>query len=223
MYIFIDESGDLGCDFDKKGTSEKFTLAMLICYNAGVHQQIKNAVKKTIKRKLNHGKTSNSVLELKGSGTTLKIKEYFLKQMPESGWDIYSITADKAKLKPHLERKTGKTKVYNFLTRELLKTFTDPENLAHVSVVIDASKNSKERKDFNSYIKTHLEITFGLDVNIYITHENSQNNAGLQAVDLFCWGIQRKETLGTDSWFSVFEDKIKSCKKYPGSNDPNII
>jgi hypothetical protein len=222
VFIFIDESGDLGCDFSKKGTSKKFTIAMLVCYTNDIQHHIIKAVKKTLRRKLNHGRKQNSIHELKGSSTTLQIKEYFLALMPQSGWDLYSITADKEKLKYFLEKKNGKNKIYNFLTRELLKTFTPLTHLTHVSVIVDASKNGNDRKDFNTYIKTHLEITLGLEVDIYISHENSQNNAGLQAIDLFCWGIQRNNNLGKSDWFDSFEHKIVKSIYYTGVNTPTI-
>lgn len=208
MFIFIDESGDLGCDLSKRGTSKKFTIAMLVCYSNQSQHKIMNAVKKTIRRKLNHGKKQGIVHELKGSGTKIQIKAYFFSLLPDNGWEIYSITADKEKLKPHLEKKKGKNKIYNFLTKELLKEFLPPKDIKNVSVIVDASKNSNDRKDFDVYIKTHLEVIFGLDVDLYISHESSQSNFGLQAIDLFCWGIQRSKNLGKDEWFSVFQHKI---------------
>lgn len=214
MYIFIDESGDLGCDFTKQGTSKKFTLAMLVCFDEKTHVQIKNAVKKTLKRKINHQKKNVPVLELKGSHTSILVKKYFLSLMPLARWCVYSITVNKEDIKTHLETKAGKNKLYNFLTRELLRTFVPPEGLTHVSVVVDKSKGAADCRDFNIYIKTHLEITFGLETQIYITHENSQSNPGLQAIDLFCWGIQRKETISENQWFNCYESKIKKHTNY---------
>ena len=181
MFIFIDESGDLGGDFSKKGTSKKFTIAMLVCYDNNSQHKIMHAVKKTIRRKLNHGKKHGIVHELKGSGTTLQIKEYFFNLLPDSGWEIYSITADKQKLKQYLEKKNGKNKIYNFLTSELLRAFLPPKDIKNVSVIVDASKNSNDRKDFNVYIKTHLEVIFGLDVDLYrgCVQESPKSATGL--------------------------------------------
>ena len=214
MYIFIDESGDLGGDLSKIGTSRKFTLAMLVCEDEKTHSHVKAAVKKTLKRKINYNKKNRLVHELKGSHTLLSIKEYFLSLMPISGWCLYSITVDKEFVQSHLRTRAGKNRLYNLLTRELLTAFMPPEDLLHVSVVVDCSKNSADRRDFNVYIQTHLEIAFGLKTQIYIMHENSQNNPGLQAVDLFCWGIHRKKEYGFDLWFNRFELKIKTHSIY---------
>ncbi len=208
MYIFLDESGDLGFDFSKSGSSKNFTIGLLVCDNAKVQQAIKSAVKKTLARKLNTRNKKLQINELKGSASTLAVKEYFLNLIPDSGWHIYAITVNKAKIHDHLKTKNGKNKLYNFLTKELFKELSIPKDIMQVSLVVDNSKNGADRKDFNSYIKTHFKNTFNFDTKIYITHENSQNNPGLQAIDIFCWGIQRKEEDGNDSWYKLFENNV---------------
>lgn len=80
MFIFLDESGDLGFDFNKAGTSQTFTIALLVCERQTV-RQIKNAVKRTLKNKVNT-KRKKKVHELKGTSTSLAVKTYFLDKMP---------------------------------------------------------------------------------------------------------------------------------------------
>ena len=74
--------------------------------------------------------------------------------------------------------------------------------------MVDKCKDGDDRKDFNAYIKANIETSFPLETNIYITHENSQENAGLQAVDMFCWGIQRKANSKDDKWYSAFKGHV---------------
>jgi hypothetical protein len=213
MHIFIDESGDLGFDFKKPGTSKKFTISLLVCENDQTHKAIKKAVNQTLRRKIST-KKRKGFNELKGSKTALSVKKYFLTLMPDSGWHLYAITVNKEKISSHLQTKTGKNKLYNFLTKELLKSFMPPTELSHVNIVVDESKGKADRKDFNSYIKTHLENTFPLNTQTYITHENSQNNSGLQAIDLFSYGIWKKESVGEDEWFQLFERRITNNLRY---------
>jgi hypothetical protein len=208
MYIFIDESGDLGFDFSKNRPSKYFTITLLVCESEHPYKAIKHAVLKTLKRKINYSNKRNHVHELKGSYTSIKTKQYFLSQMPNFGWCLYAITVNKQKVHSHLQSKTGKNKLYNFITRELLKKFTPPKDLHSVSIIIDKSKNREDRKDFNNYIKTYLEAAFSLGTQIYITHENSASNPGLQAVDMFCWGIQQKETTGNHEWLELYQDRV---------------
>lgn len=216
MYIFLDESGDLGFDFSKPGTSKKFTIALLICENAIVYKNIKSAVKKTLARKINVKNKKMKVDELKGSNSSLAAKQYFLNLMPPSGWYIYAITVKKEKIHNHLRTKNVKNKLYNFVTKELFTSLNFPKSIHQVSLVVDKCKNGADRTDFNAYIKTHLENTFKLDTKIHIEHENSHNSPGLQAVDIFCWGIQAKEN-GNDDWHKLFGNKITKHIKWPYS------
>ncbi|MBU1425229.1 MAG: hypothetical protein KKH12_05800 [Gammaproteobacteria bacterium] len=43
-------------------------------------------------------------------------------------------------------------------------------------------------------------------------------NAGLQVVDLFCWGIARKDGLGDAEWYAVFQDKVNFTTIYLPEN-----
>ena len=54
------------------------------------------------------------------------------------------------------------------------------------------SKNKDEIADFNQHLANQLEALLPLAVPLNIYHERSHENAGLQAVDLFCWGVFRK-------------------------------
>ncbi len=63
--------------------------------------------------------------------------------------------------------------------------------------------------DFN-YIISNLEVSLALDTNFNIEHECSHNNPGLQAVDLFCWGIYRKYEQRDATWYDLFKHRISS-------------
>lgn len=52
MSIFIDESGDLGFNFDKKGTKPFFVIGALVCNNVNAYKGIQRAVERTLKNKL---------------------------------------------------------------------------------------------------------------------------------------------------------------------------
>jgi hypothetical protein len=64
-------------------------ITLLACYNKQVQDGFKTAVNRTLKNKLNHKKIKKrEVVELKGSQTTLAIKQYFARHLPIAGWDI---------------------------------------------------------------------------------------------------------------------------------------
>jgi hypothetical protein len=70
-------------------------------------------------------------------------------------------------------------------------------------------KGAKKREEFNTYLFNHLESLLPLNVSLYINHDRSHLNKGIQAVDLFCWGIFRKYEYKDLDWYNVFADRIK--------------
>ncbi len=213
MFVFLDESGDLGFDWSKKGTSRYFTVTVLICENKKAADGMRQAVKRTLKNKLNYKQSSRKHKELKSTNTTIGIKKYFYNQLPEDGWYIYSVTLNKERVTDHLKTKLGKKKLYNFLARFILeKTFiSEVEGTIHF--VVDKCKNKAEIKDFNQYIENQLSAISMLETKLDITHESSEHNLCLQAVDLFCGGIAKKYN-GNKEWYECFRGKIMCDEMY---------
>lgn len=89
LYLFLDESGDLGFDWTKGGTSLYFIITLLVCKNAHTVKNIKFAVQKTLKNKVNHKKNKTRIMnELKGGNIELPIKKYFFNHLPPQDWGI---------------------------------------------------------------------------------------------------------------------------------------
>ena len=215
MFIFLDESGDLGFDPNKK-SSLHFTITLLVCEDRSVQNQIKKAVKRTLKNKINHKARNRLVNELKGTGTSLNVKKYFYQKMPQSGWNLYSITVVKANVYERLSTAQGKKKLYNYLTKRIIAQIPCNKCIESINLVVDRCKNKNERADFDQYIKSQLKQQFGSQTQISIHHESSQNNSCLQTVDLFCWGLQREYERQDNEWLSCFLEKVKVNLKYFG-------
>lgn len=219
MYIFLDESGDLGFDFEKSKTSRQFVISLLVCQDKQAQDGFRRAVERTLKNKLNHKKIkTRTVAELKGTGTAFPIKQYFFRQLPANGWKIYSVTLNKLRVLEHLRTRAGKKKLYNYLARFILEKVHFPEDVQQVSLVVDRCKNKEEIKDFNQYVINQLEALLPLNARLNIDHLRSHESAGLQAVDLFCWGIARKDGLGDMEWYAVFQDKVSFTTIYLPEN-----
>lgn len=215
MIIYLDESGDLGFDFAKAHTSKKFVITLLVCKDKRTADGFRKAVRRTLKNKLNQRKSSRRVvIELKGSNTTRKIKEYFYRNLPPAGWKLYTIILNKERVYPRLRSRPGKKKLYNFLARFILERVDMADAGPTVNLVMDRCKNTDEIKDFNAYIVNQLEALLPLNVPLYITHELSQNNPGLQAVDLFCWGLFRKYEWDDAAWYQIFNPVIAFEDEY---------
>ncbi len=122
MIIYLDESGDLGFDFAHKRPSEKLVVTLLACDSGEVTRGFKVAVRRTLKNKLNSpGQRKRMVSELKGTNTTLQIKRYFYRHAPKLGWRVYTVAVNKRRVYEHLTSRTGKKKLYNYISRFLLE------------------------------------------------------------------------------------------------------
>lgn len=205
LIIYLDESGDLGCDFENKQPSRFFVIVVLVCKDAAMDKQLQKAVSRTIKNKL--GIKTN---ELKGAKTELKIKTYFLAQLHKLAardLEIYAVIVDKRKL---LKTDTqNKSNLYNQITSMLLQQIAI-QDVCAVTLIVDKSKNKHGMKVFDDYLKRQLN----LEISFFIHHYSSSASRGLQAVDLFCWGIYRKYEHQDTEWYQAFESVISYEKEY---------
>lgn len=91
MIIYLDESGDLGFDFENKSPSNYFVITLLVCDGKPATDSFKVAVKRALKNKLNHKKSRRSVQELHATHLNHAIKCYFYKQIKNFDWQIYTV------------------------------------------------------------------------------------------------------------------------------------
>lgn len=218
MFIYLDESGDLGFDFENKNPSHKFVITLLVCNGKDAVDSFKTAVRRTLKNKLNHKKSNHRlVCELHAVSLTQAIKAYFYRQVKCQDWRIYTVVLNKSRVYDYLTNKSGRKKLYNYLANFLLKQIDLSNANPAVTLVVDKSKNKAEIEDFNQYLANQLEAKLPLNIPLNISHEDSQANTGLQAVDLFCWGIYRKYEHGDIQWYRTYARKIAFETEYLGS------
>lgn len=207
LSIYLDESGDLGFNFENKGTPRYFIITLLVCYNKLAISQFKNAARRTLKNKLKTKKIN--LRELKGADTTLVAKKYFYRHVVQSkDWHLYGIVLDKHKLKNKLEALPNEHRIYNYLSKEVLRQVNLTELKSSLLLVVDKRKGKRGINEFNKYLSNHLEAILPLNVTYDISHEQSHENPILQAVDMFCWGIRRYYEHKEDAWISIYEERL---------------
>ena len=118
------------------------------------------------------------------------------------------MVVNKERVHEHLRTKPGKQKLYNYISRFLLDKVDLAEVRNAVTLVVDRSKNKDEVADFNRYMKNQLDALLPLDIPVNFYHERSHENPGLQAVDLFCWGVFRKYEHGDYAWYREYGSRI---------------
>lgn len=208
VHIYLDESGDLGFNFAEKNPSRYFVITLLVCKNALSAIKIKKAVERTLKNKVVHSTKYKFTMELKGAHAPLSIKKYFYRNaVKATGWKIYSIILDKNSAYKNSQKPINIHRLYNVLANHLIQQ-VDFLTAKTVNLFVDKSKNRSGILEFDLMLKNSLDLILPLNVPVNIMHVNSQHYYGIQAVDLFCWGIFRKYTQRDESWFRVFEEKV---------------
>lgn len=217
MFIFLDESGDLGFDFVNKKPSQKFVITLLVCENKKVVTDFKTAVRKTLKNKINHRKKNKRIVEeLHATSDSISTKQYFLKKVKCQDWKIYAVVLNKRRVYDYLTNRGSRKKLYNFLANFILRQIDLSDVGPVVTLVVDKSKNKSEIVDFNQYLANQFEARLPLNIPLVISHEDSRTSAGLQAVDSFCWGVYRKYEHGDLAWYHYFADKVAFETEYLG-------
>lgn len=207
MYLYLDESGDLGFDFTNKKPSKFFIITLLICDDKQSNQLIKKAVERTLKNKVYAKSKYRKHNELKGIATKISIKTYFFSNaIKNDSWRIYSIVLDK-QIVARKFNTVDKHRMYNVVANHLLKQVNFSE-AATVNLFVDRSKGRDGIDEFDDLLKVSLDTILPLNVPLNITHVSSHKNYNIQAVDLFCWGIFRKYEFQDGEWYNIFKDKV---------------
>jgi hypothetical protein len=213
LYLYLDESGDLGFDFVNKKPSKYFVVTILAVRGHEANRSLINGVKKTLKRKLNQkGKQKRIVAELKGTKTLFEIKNYFFRQVRGIDFDIYALVLNKRRVYENLIRE--KSRVYNFVARTVLDRIPLENAALKVELTIDKSKSRPEIVEFNSYIRRELESKIDPAVPFNIYHFDSKEHCGLQAVDMFSYAVFEKYERKRSQWYDVIKEKVKYVSVY---------
>lgn len=171
------------------------------------HIGMVQAVKRTLKNKL-----PKYTAELKGSKLTLSIKKYFLREShKQPNWRLYVAVADKKSWVNHHHKnnhKLDKKVLYDELAKRIFFQVDNIETTLNIDLVVDCSKNKNEIMAFDKAIVMALSNHLAKNVRLSIRHRSSQEDMGLQAIDMFCSGISEKYEHGDHAWYKEFSENI---------------
>lgn len=203
-YIFMDESGDLGFSFSKKGTSQYFVITLLFTDNKRALEKI---VKKTfldlpLKVREKHPGCLHATQEK--PPTRIKLLSR-LNQL-----DISIITIYLNKKKVYTKLHDEKHVLYNYVTNILLdRVYTKKLIPTLDTIELIASQRETNKflnANFKQYLQSQIEQNHKIKISITITPSHSEK--GLQAVDFACWAIYRRIERGDDSYSNLIQGKI---------------
>lgn len=200
-YLFMDESGCLGFDFSKQGTSRYFVIT---CFFVGSKRPFEKLVKQVhsgLPKKLKNG-----VLHCcKEKPVT---RQRMLKKLAEKECSIMTIYLNKAKVYTHLQDE--KHVLYNYVTNILIDRIL-PRRAFHITdkLILVASKRETNRflnMNFDSYLrnKTVANHKIRLEVQIKTPAEEKV----LQLADFVSWAIYRKYERRDGRYYNLIKRRI---------------
>ncbi len=203
-FIFMDESGNLGFNFNKKGTSTYFLITFLLTKN-------KRSIEKCVK-KVHAGlrKKYKKVGVLHAYAEEPVTRKRLLSFLSKKDYKIMTILLNKKKVYTKLQDE--KLVLYNYVTNILLdRIFT--KKLLHSddpsSIEIIASRK-ETNKFLNQNFKFYLQsnIAKNHNINVTISIKTPAQEKALQAVDFVSWAIFRKHEYGDEIYYDIIKENI---------------
>ena len=146
IYIYIDESGDLG--FSEK-SSNYFIIAGVKINDEKVRLKFEHILVKIKKKKLKIKEKKKS--EFKFSNSKFR-REEILTEISNLNLGIYALIIEKNKIQEKLKGK--KTTLYKYLLKNLLEMILSNIKFNEkIKIYIDKSLNNASIFDFNNYLK----------------------------------------------------------------------
>ena len=202
-YIFLDESGDLGFDFKKKGTSKVFIITCLFIENKRPLEKIVRKTHSDLQKKY---KRKFGVLHaVKEKPIT---RQRLLKRLAEIDCSIITIYLNK--LKVYTKLQDEKQVLYNYVANILLdRIYTKKLVPIKDKIIFIASKRETNKflnENFRIYLNNQVKNRHEIDMEVLIKTPSEEKS--LQVVDFVCWAIFRKYGKGDSSYYNLIKSKI---------------
>jgi len=202
-YIFLDESGDLGFNFEKKKTSKIFVITLLFTDNK---RPIEKIVKKT------HSELRKKYKRKFGALHAVREKpitsQRLLKRLDEKDCVIMTIYLNKKRVYTKLQEE--KAVLYNYVANILLdRIYTKKIIPIEKTIELIASKRETNKflnENFKNYLDSQVKNRHKTRIKINIKTPSDEKS--LQVVDFVSWAIFRKYEYGDDSYYNLIKNKV---------------
>jgi len=199
----MDESGDLGFNFEKTGTSQYFLITFLFAEHK---RSIEKCVKKTRSGLKKKYKKIGNVLHAYKEKKATRVR--LLQCLDEKNMAVITIILNKRKVYTKLQEE--KAVLYNYVTNILLdRLFT--KKLIPIQGTVELIDEKRETSKFlNANFKNYLEnqSTNKHSIDLKVKIRTPAEEKSLQAVDFISWSIFRKYEYGDDEYYTIIKKSI---------------
>lgn len=201
-FIFMDESGDLGFDFSRKGTSRYFLITFLFCERKRPIEKCVKKVHRGLREKYRRVGTLHAYREEPVT------RKRLLSLLACRDCKIMTILLNKRKVYTRLQDE--KAVLYNYVTNILLDRIFSKRLLPGVEdYEIIAERRETNRflnANFQSYLQ--MQLTERHDVRVKVSIKTPEQEKGLQAVDCISWAVFRKYERSDSSYYDIIKENI---------------
>ncbi len=202
-YIFMDESGDLGFNFQKKRTSKFFIITILFVKDKRPIEKAVKIIHSSLKKK--HKQKSGVLHSYHEKPVTRK---RLLKLL--AGKEIKVLTIYLNKKKVYTKLQNQKDVLYNYVTNILIDRMCTKRIIPlDQKIVLIASRKETNKflnLNFKNYLAEQAKTNHKLDLEIEIKTPFEEKS--LQAVDFFSWSIFRKYEYDDKTYYDIFKNLI---------------
>lgn len=195
-YIFLDESGDLGFDFEKKRTSKFFVVTVLFVEQKRAIEKIIRKVHAGLRKKY---KVRVSALHAAKEEPVNIVR--VCRGLVGKKCKLMTIYLDKSKVYTRL--RDEKHMLYNYIVNILLDRIMNRQLISKKDgIILIASRRETNKflnENFRDYLLRQVKVNHGAEFKVEI--KTPAEEKCLQAVDIASWSIFRKYEYGDDSYY----------------------
>ena len=202
-FIFMDESGDLGFDFNKNGTTKNFVITLVFAKDK---RPIEKCVKKAHAGLSKNLKKKGRILHAYHEKPVTRIR--LLRCLAVKDASIVTIVLNKNKVYTKLQEE--KAVLYNYVTNILLdRIFTRKliPTVGKIELIAERRETNKFLNvNFTDYLQRQVTNNHGINLSVEIKTPFEEKS--LQAVDFASWAIFRKYEIGDDYYYNMIKRLI---------------
>jgi len=200
IYIFLDESGDLG--FSKK-SSKWFLFTLVVTENRRSLEKVIQKARKGLRKKHKH-----IFSELHAYRCDDITRTRILKSLAQLNITVVTTILNKEKV--YVDLQNQKNYLYNYTANIILDRLMNSKSIdknKEISLIVDRKDTKKNiRENFITYITDTMKQK--REGNFKMSLAASHDEKGLQAVDFISWAIFRKYEKDDLTFYNIIKSKI---------------